>query len=105
MNVYSHCLSTEQVLEDSGISVAPPERRRSGRISLQGKSHQEVSRDRRGSDISGDSESEYQEEEESGCVDESEEASEMESDKEVSVDLVIKDWSSCTSTLDWTHKI
>jgi len=75
-NCYSYHLRTEQILEDSGVSVAPPERCRSGRINLKGKVHQEVSRDRRGSDISGDSGSEYEEPEGSG----GEESEEKESD-------------------------
>jgi hypothetical protein len=83
--VYSCYLSTEQILEDSGTSVAPPKRHhRSGQITLKGQARQEVSRDRRGSDISGDSGSEYQEEEESGGEDKSEDSSENESDQEVS---------------------
>jgi hypothetical protein len=78
------------VLEDSGVSVAPPERRRSGRITVKGKVYQEVSHNHRGSDISGDSGSEY--EEENNSDEESEVPSEKESDKEVSVNLVIKCW-------------
>jgi len=74
------------VLEDSGNSVAPPERHRSGRITVKGKVYQEVSRDHCGSDISGDSGSEY----ENNSDEESEVPSEKESDKEVSVNLVIK---------------
>jgi hypothetical protein len=74
------------VLEDSGIPVTPPERRRSGRIAVQGKVQQEASRKHRGSDKSesGDSGSEY-EQEESGK--ESEGSIENELEKEVSLEF------------------
>jgi len=88
MVVNSCPFSTEQVLEDSGISVAPPEHRRSGRITVQGRVQQESSCKRRGSDPleSGDSGSEYEQEEESEDDKESEGSIEKESDKEVSVE-------------------
>jgi len=94
--VYSCHFSTAKVLEESGISVAAPERRRSGRISLQGKVHQDVSRGRRNSDISADSGSEY-EQSSSSSNEESEvpQPDEKELDEEVSVNLVINDWASC----------
>jgi hypothetical protein len=79
---------TEQVLEDSGVSVAPPERRRSSRIiTVQQKVQQVSSRKRRGSDESesGDLGSEYEQEVESGC-DKGEGSIEEESEKDVSAE-------------------
>ncbi|KAK2459598.1 hypothetical protein APHAL10511_008384, partial [Amanita phalloides] len=66
--------STEKILEDSGITVAPPEHVCSGRIHVQGKPQQEGFCIHCNSDIaeSGESGSEHEEEEESTGEDEGE---------------------------------
>ena len=70
--IYCIFVRTEEELVDSGVSIAPPERRWSARVTVPMKIQQEVSRACRGSDISesGDSGSEFEQDEESSSTDE-----------------------------------
>lgn len=90
-NMYSHAKRTEQILEGSGISVVPPERPRSGRLILQSKPQQEVTRTRRGSEEvveSEDSASEYTEEEGTTGGDEEIDEGEKSLDKSVEIEEI-----------------
>ena len=70
--IYCIFVRTEEELVDSGVSIAPPEHRRSAWVTVPMKIQQEVSWARRGSDISesGDSGSEFEQDEESSSTDE-----------------------------------